>query len=105
MDRLLWKMPFVSQVFLTINDITTSNMRIKRRSFVHLLLALGQSYALRSLWSDAFAMPAQEYDPFHVHVLGPCLDTLIPEDETPSATQLEVDCDLLASASASVCCS
>lgn len=74
--------------------ITTNNMRIKRRSFIHLLLALGPAYVLRSLWSEAFAMPANEHDPFRA--LAPYLDTLIPEDQTPSATQLGVDRDLLA---------
>jgi hypothetical protein len=87
------QMPFVSPDFTPTLDITTSNMRIKRRSFIHLLMALGPAYVLRSLWLEAFAMPAKEHDPFRA--LAPYLDTLIPEDQTPSATQLGVDRDLL----------
>ena len=68
-------------------------MKLKRRPFIQLCLVLGWSSVLRNLWSDTFAMSAKESDEFGA--LAPYLDTLIPEDDTPSATQLDVDRELL----------
>jgi hypothetical protein len=68
-------------------------MKLKRRPFIQLCLVLGWSSVLRNLWSDTFAMSAKESDEFGA--LAPYLDTLIPEDNTPSATQLGVDREVL----------
>ena len=61
---------------------------LSRRGFLRLLLALSALLPARLLLAAPVDKATRRIS---VRALGPYLDTLIPEDSTPSATQLGVD--------------
>jgi hypothetical protein len=71
----------------------TNNLPWPRRRFLRLLVALSSVVPASVL----LAVPGgKSTRRISIKALGPYLDTLIPEDQTPSATQLGVDKSLLA---------
>jgi hypothetical protein len=75
---------------------SVSNLRaLPRRGFLRILLALSALLPAHFL----LAAPGEEAKRrVSVRALGPYLDTLIPQDSTPSATQLGVDKALITDA-------
>lgn len=68
-------------------------MKIQRRTFLKLLSFIGLSIATVKSRADLLKRPV-DYFPDR-HTLGSYLDTLIPADQTPSASQLGVTEKLL----------
>jgi hypothetical protein len=72
---------------LPVDDVTAW-LRLSRRELLRALLGLA-AYLPTSLLLAAAGESTTRT--FSLSALGPFLDTLLPEDDTPSATQLDVD--------------